>query len=369
MAKKRGRRRSSVSSLKALSLDSETSQADPSHGSDFGTRKRAMSKSSILATPSSSNASGSKAHVSNGPPIVRPHYRKRTSSVSSSIGSQLTYGSVSLDGSTSATSSGFLRDTSQLGLENVLHSRLIETFITITIIDQSFSCGKVPSTTPSYLSSSAVPQHSSTPASARRSTIVASGSNTLPSRASLSKPRISSTIGSVGLRRVGPSSGHAKSISVHAIPNGKAQRPSALKTFQRAPIPSPLTTSKQESITSECSLEPEPNSDHTTEPLTPDYLSPIHRPSTNPLFTIDAKGGIDFAPQADLSGHTMKVEIWGRVFMPLPIKGKGKEREDTAAHIDVEEQEWKILETWDVDLNNLIPLQDVSALGSMSEVC
>lgn len=54
----------------------------------------------------------------------------------------------------------------------------------------------------------------------------------------------------------------------------------------------------------------------------------------------------------------MKVELWGRVGtgwgVSTTVKGKGKEREPTSTTTD----EWKPLETWEVDLAGLVPLPE-----------
>lgn len=53
----------------------------------------------------------------------------------------------------------------------------------------------------------------------------------------------------------------------------------------------------------------------------------------------------------------MKVELWGRVGTGWGVsgasKGKGKEREPTSSS-----DEWKPLETWEIDLTGLVPLPE-----------
>ena len=53
----------------------------------------------------------------------------------------------------------------------------------------------------------------------------------------------------------------------------------------------------------------------------------------------------------------MKVELWGRVGtgwgVSATVKGKGKEKE---AKLTVDE--WRSLETWEIDLTGLVPLPE-----------
>ncbi|GJE87893.1 hypothetical protein PsYK624_039770 [Phanerochaete sordida] len=152
-------------------------------------------------------------------------------------------------------------------------------------------------------------------------------------------------------------------MSSSAVPPTKAAaRPSAPQSLPRSAArdrtPSKLSTASS-SRPSTPDLAP-PKDD---TPAIPDYLSPIHRPSTNPSFSIDAQSHFDFARDTDLSGARMTVEIWGKVADPLPLaqpNGKGKEKARYADDKEAAEQggEWKVLERWDVNLSELVPLSD-----------
>ena len=104
----------------------------------------------------------------------------------------------------------------------------------------------------------------------------------------------------------------------------------------------------------------------------PDYISPIHWPSTNPIFQLSR---YEFAPGTDLSGAKMRVEVWGRMdqdgsssfgafnsirsCISIDAKGKGKEKHPDST----DDSQWKVLESWEVVLSQLKPLpQDVSRL-------
>lgn len=99
-------------------------------------------------------------------------------------------------------------------------------------------------------------------------------------------------------------------------------------------------------------------------PRVPDYLSSIHRPSTNPLFQLDTRPGVEFFQDADLNGSSLRVEIWGHVTDKILThssqndKNKGKGKEKAHSNADGDLAEWKILESWDFDLADLIPLPD-----------
>ena len=71
----------------------------------------------------------------------------------------------------------------------------------------------------------------------------------------------------------------------------------------------------------------------------------------------------DFADWADLRGDRMIVKIWGRVpsrsgwYPPMATsdtKGKGKE----LSGLSDDEPSWQVLRTWDVNLNEMVPLPE-----------
>lgn len=105
----------------------------------------------------------------------------------------------------------------------------------------------------------------------------------------------------------------------------------------------------------------------------PDYISPIHWPSTNPVFQLNRD---EFAPGTDLSGASMRVEVWGRTspegsnfrYTCGDVKGKGKEKQLDRPEGD---SEWKVLESWEVALNELRPLSEEvgTMLASFKQTC
>jgi hypothetical protein len=100
----------------------------------------------------------------------------------------------------------------------------------------------------------------------------------------------------------------------------------------------------------------------------PFYLSAFHRPSTNPCFaSLDVKH--DFAPWVDLSSHRFKVSIWGRGADWGKLDDSGLKAKFPNPNSDVNTKEgafdgdWAVLFSWDVNMDDLKPLSsDVRAL-------
>jgi hypothetical protein len=105
-------------------------------------------------------------------------------------------------------------------------------------------------------------------------------------------------------------------------------------------------------------LESEASPD--TKPLpSPVYFSPIHRPSTNPLFPIDTR--TNQAHWLDSSGQDLKVEVWGK--MPIQIEHPPTRQPEDRNF------SWKLLDDWDVNLNQLARLpHDVRTVFSPSRL-
>ncbi len=366
LGRKRGRRRSSTSLSNVITqgyLDLDTGVGDSVHSVESTPRKRTISRASTSTVMGTGLSPGSKGRpTSKGPFIARPGYRQRTISASSS-NSLLPSSAPSAERLCPSSFRGFLRDTSQAGLEGIIGSRLVETFITMT------SCTEVTSDNVSVrhtdldgpaLSDNNTSRSEYVKPPARRNTLALSGNMT--PRASMSPNRdLSSSPGSRGTQFAGTSSerGRARSASVLTNRRGVSKPPHVKILSQKSPITraSPPLLSNSSIALSQSKLNP--------CPTTPDYLSPIHRPSTNPSFHVDARDGFDFAPGADLDCPRVRVEIWGRISQSLTAslqdKRKGKEKEKAGAQGDVKfdsDVQWSILERWDVNLNYLIPLPE-----------
>lgn len=279
-----------------------------------------------------------------GSVTVRPH-RPRTSSIASSAGSHLSGPSASalaagLSSGMAATFSSVLPDNSQTGLEKVIKSRLVETFLAITVPQRRTPQQDEP---PHYTHQPTSP-HTPSPASPRDKPIsphspknvegtlsrkVVKTSPLSPTNKALAKTRRDSASSAGTTSKSIPS--HVKSSSTSAArPNGD---------FKRFPLQTASTVPKS-----------------TPTIPTPNYFSPVHRPSTHPHFPIDFRSNLEDG-SANCSGQKMKIEVWGKVGADLrveSVQGKGKDKA-VEGHDD-SGKEWKILDEWDVDLGDLIPL-------------
>ena len=93
----------------------------------------------------------------------------------------------------------------------------------------------------------------------------------------------------------------------------------------------------------------------------PVYFSPIHRPSTNPLFPIDTRS--NQADWSDTSGQNLKVEVWGK--MPVPVQHTSTRLEEIERLPEDRNFSWKLLDEWNVDLDRLARLpNDVQTISS-----
>ncbi|KAG6918677.1 hypothetical protein DXG01_012495 [Tephrocybe rancida] len=259
--------------------------------------------------------------------------------MASSIGSHISGPSLSTapsySGSTSVVTPSFgamFPDNSQIELERVMQSRLVESFITLTILQPPPSSATIsPLVSPSTSRDKAAPsnvQGSPARKGAVGSPLSPSDKATTKSRRE-SAPRLSSR----------PNLSHVKSASMSiSRPNGDAKRTplhsaTALNSPAKATIP------------------------------IPQYFSPIHRPSTHPHFAIDASPSSNIGVGTDCSGSKLKIEVWGKVgpdWNPK-VSGKGKERKVNKADVHVE---WKILQERDIDLRDLVPLSDPSTIDT-----
>jgi UV radiation resistance-associated gene protein len=107
-------------------------------------------------------------------------------------------------------------------------------------------------------------------------------------------------------------------------------------------------------------LESEASPD--TKPLpSPVYFSPIHRPSTNPLFPIDTCSNQAHWPNT--SGQNLKVEVWGK--MPIQIEHPPTRLDEVERQPEDRNFSWKLLDEWNVNLDRLARLpNDVQTIFS-----
>ncbi|KAF8604981.1 hypothetical protein BDV93DRAFT_605491 [Ceratobasidium sp. AG-I] len=297
-----------------------------------------------------------RAGPSSSPPT---HLRRQRSTSHASLGSP-TRGAHSRDvsqtglpTSPSATSGSFFHYPSQRNLEKVMSSRLVETFVTLSMPETIAS-------RPMLLNGG----DSKSPSSPTdRSPVHGSFAKRFPppnktnapkhaSRLSASSPSRSSDMSKAHVAVVGHPSTTIKSPvstlkSKQTATNGSTRTgsTSSAKSIAFPGTPSPPST-RSASPAHSTSAEELPSS-------VPFFISSLHRPSTNPSWT-DLDAGGDFAEWTDRHQSQVTVTVWGRVdecsgwtWSSPKGKGKGAEPEES------DEEHWKVLVEWDVHLDKL----------------
>ncbi|OCH92681.1 hypothetical protein OBBRIDRAFT_726318, partial [Obba rivulosa] len=363
----------SIHSLYGNRSDGETTHGDTPGANEPSPRRRTLSRASTSgAPPGTSPASPKPGRRGSIAPTVRPSHRSRGLSISSSHAS----GTLGEMASTSSMLSSFLPDTSQKALEKVLQSRLVETYITITILkdadDEREPVQPVtPPLTPPHragrISSSTRGHEAVTKTAPRRGTITASVNS--PSSLRTAYTRGASLSVSSGQAAL---ASYSKSASTPHLSERTTKTRSPLTSpKQRPAIPPSLSSPTLHSPngrgvvaspdSSSLPSSPSTSSSAQLEPFVPDYISPMHASSTNPSFQLDARASYEFAPGADLSGSTLRLEVWTRAgpsdAAAASASMKGKAR-DCGPVADSRRPDWKILEAWEFDLEDLIPLPD-----------
>ncbi|KAI0825239.1 hypothetical protein BC628DRAFT_1410305 [Trametes gibbosa] len=385
VGRKRGRRFSAASStVSSHKGDDESTHGSIDRSGEPTLRRRTSSRASISLSTSAGSSSPKLARRPSNTGFVstiRPTHRPRTLSHTSlhSVHTPSSHNlSQDLGTSTSSIFPDLFRDTSQRNLQKILQSRLVETFVTIILAPCENSHHGTRPITPNGrdsrpstpLRSSKDPANPTPPkpmnapkGTSRRGTIGSPDATNKPVTLArhAPSPSVSSLKGSLA--------SHGKSASVSSPPNFRATKvPGSSPQKSRSPIPPPSIASSLPFVASIASTNgdagPSTPSPDDVLPV-PDYISPVHWPSTNPVFQLSK---YEFAPGTDLSVSRMRVEVWGHVGdpdaandQPDPrgkggdVKGKGKEKQAGSGH---QSSEWKVLESWDVDLGRLTPLSE-----------
>ncbi|KAF7319841.1 hypothetical protein MKEN_00767300 [Mycena kentingensis (nom. inval.)] len=327
ISRKRGRRISANSIATFKSVKSEDSDEHASVDS----RGRRQSRVSFHGSVGAASGSSARFQVGSAPSI-RGH-RPRTSSMTSSLNQQSTMASTVLPFSAN------IPDHSQAGLEKVIKARLFETFLAVSV---------EPTPPPTPIIAPLSPTLSQPPRSPKlNGSISRKGAKPSPlsptdkafRRDSMSSPSLAS-----------PSKHTPKSPSISSRPNGKAVPPISPRKSATPTTTPTISTARPRS--------PSPSS-----PSLPDYLSPIHRASTNPSFPVDTRSWRHAGHTADPGGRKLRLELWGKIRQDaVPVHGKGKEKERASS--PDEETDWRVLEEWNVDLEQLLPLSDYQDLPS-----
>ncbi|KAK0232827.1 UV radiation resistance protein and autophagy-related subunit 14-domain-containing protein [Armillaria fumosa] len=286
----------------------------------------AVSRGRTRAGSRASSAGVSSKFASGSAPIIR---RYRASSNASSLGVTLSGLDVSALASTStAPYNTLLHNHTQTELEGVIRTRLVETFLSITVHPPHRNIPE--DTTPA--SSPRRPPGASRPPVLRSPSGLKTRKPNGTENVKSHRPTISNAERTTRTPRpaVPKSLSHLKSASTSALrTNGQASPPAT-------PCSNPSPRSQSESRSS---------------PV-PDFLSPIHPPSTNPTFRVDTRN--DFSTSTDVTGGDLTVQVWAKNAPERKndTNGKGKGRQIT------DETEWKLLETWDFNLEELVPVTE-----------
>ncbi|KAF7310459.1 hypothetical protein HMN09_00588100 [Mycena chlorophos] len=322
LSRKRSRRISTNSNATYKSVRSDESD---DHGSLGESRGRRQSR---LGSIGPNSASSVRFQVGSTP-SVRGH-RPRTSSMTSSLNLPSTFAP------NVAPFAANLPDHSQTGLEKVIKSRLFETFLTAS----------VEPTEPAAPPTPVIPSSPSLPSAPPRSPKL----NGSIARKGAKPSPLSPTTEKMARRdsMTSPSRHAPKSPSISSLrPNGKVAAPP--QSPRKSATPTPTIP---------------PTQPRSSSPTLPDYLSPVHRPSTNPSFSVEARS---WRQTPDAASQKLKLELWGRIGEEaLPVLGKGKEKEKPPT--DEAESDWRVLEEWSVDLEQLVPLSEDVEPNSLATI-
>ncbi|KAI9460175.1 hypothetical protein BJY52DRAFT_1263480 [Lactarius psammicola] len=324
LSRKRTRRTSSASIMTVKSrLDGHTSDDSWAVGSasppDLRARKRNVSRVSARELPASVG-SGSHPPLS-GTGTASRASRPRTLSMSSSI-----------SGKAVVPTTTQWQSHTQKTLEKVLRSRLVETFVTVTV--------------PSTLGEHGSPAKPSTPASASHARRPSSRESPASNR-NLHPPQGTPSRSTSGSRE----EQHTRRISRTAI---------AVSPDKTA---SPSTTRKVAASTTKLNgnaSKPKPpisgvRADNETRTV-PNFISNIHNPSTNPDFALDIH---DFSKQTDPSATHVTVQLWAKLHQdPTSVNSRDKGKEKMSDGVDISDPKWRAAGHWDICLADLVPLPD-----------
>ncbi|KAG0696266.1 hypothetical protein DFH29DRAFT_951775 [Suillus ampliporus] len=369
LSRKRSRRISttSVNTLRSARIDDHASILDDGDGRG---RRRAHSKVSFSGGGSAeptqrSNAISRTISTSGTAPTMRPSHRVRTNSMVSSLSASTTTALSTSNTQapstlTTVSSSSLFFDYSQKTLEKVVQSRLVETFISITVPD---STDILPCPSPSPTIQRTRAESAPRARSSTSNDLVPPNSATSVRKASkMSRPNSAETSKTPSLPRPEPSSLTRPSTTLRkSTPPVKTA--GASLTSRMAPKTHKPSASVPQNLTAS-QLPSPPASPASPEPpllrSVPNYISPIHQPSTNPSFVIDAWSKFEFAPWTDLSANTMKIELWAKTCCHPTgralLEGKGKQKELSVTDPTTEGPEWTVLEQWNATLADLVPL-------------
>jgi hypothetical protein len=218
-------------------------------------------------------------------------------------------------------------------LEKVLQSRLVETLITVAVpspVEQPSTPEKPSTPAPSYRDRHPSPRAS--PASkSKHSPHNSSSKSTLGSREEQSAKRVSRTGTTKSTDSLAPTpvTPNRRGVTSSTKLNGNA--------------------SKSVPPASQVKADPETRN-------VPNFISGVHRPSTNPDFSLDLN---DFSKWTDPSATHISVQLWARLPPDSPSAQRNeKGKEKTSDGVDISDPQWRIAGKWDICLADLVPYPD-----------
>lgn len=324
LSRKRTRKTSSASTMTIKSrLDGHTSDDSWAVGSanppDLRVSKRAVSQVSARESPANVGP-GSHPPLS-GTGMASRANRPRTPSMSASI-----------PGKAVAPTTTQWQSHTQKTLEKVLRSRLVETFVTVTV-PSTFGEHK------SFVKPSA-------PLSASH-THRPSSRESLASNRNLRSPQGTPSRSTSGSRE----EQHTRRISrtATAVSTDKTASPSSTRRVVASPTKLNGNASKPRPLMSGV------RTDNETRTV-PNFISKIHNPSTNPDFALDIH---NFSKQTDPSATHMTVQLWAKLNQdPASANNRDKGKEKMSDEVDISDPQWRAAGYWDVCLTDLVTLPD-----------
>lgn len=268
--------------------------------------------------------------------------RPRTNSKASSTTSSRIHASY-ISSNAAARTSSFLPDHSQKGLEKVINSRLLETCLVLSVMEYppeaplptaQRTAGLV---SPTQADFSGKPTPKSAPP--LKSQFKAAPHARQSSSSSISK-RIRTHSSDSTSSDIKDSSDPKMSRTPSSSMNGK------VKVF---PSPQPKARPKLSNLI-ESFIPRKP------DPLSLTYRSPIHRPSTNPSFPLGPSLVSQSLEWTRLNAQSLKVAIWGK--LPQEVQRSGWDDTHQPPYPDESGYRWCIIQEWDVQLDELVPLSD-----------
>ncbi|KAG8220167.1 hypothetical protein J3R82DRAFT_1200 [Butyriboletus roseoflavus] len=362
LLRRRSRRISttSVNTLKNVPVDSVAGVSDDMRGGGEGRgRRRTQSRMGFSAGGSVGPTSGSgntlpRSLVTNPSAPTTRQTRIRTTSTVSLHGLSASLSSAAPTNSVSNVPLSTLYfDHSQRTLEKVVRSRLVETFVTIAVPEPPPLSPSPPSVNGNSRS-----RADSGPSPTPTTSVTPSNASAQATRRGAKTSR-SASIGVAKMLSI-PTVSHATSRLT--ISKGKSQ-PMARQVSSSSPAVKAVKTHR---LSSSAPLQK--SSSHQSPllsfaeayvfPKVPNYISPIHRPSTNPLYSLDASSQTDFSEHTNLSADRLRIQLWAKVDLNAMHLGnaKGKQKDSDDIGGVSRGPRWKVLEEWDFSLSELMPL-------------